>query len=66
MIATSDVENSISNIAMFPSLVSYILENGSVAYMRKPFEVPNESESRYKLGQTEENTYRQPGGYNPD
>lgn len=38
--ATSDVEKSISNIAMLPSLVSKHFVKGSVVKIRKPFEVP--------------------------
>ena len=40
MRATRDVENSISNIAIFPSFVSKHFENGSVVYIRNPREVP--------------------------
>lgn len=38
--ATRDVEKSISTMAMFPSSLLNILENGSVWKIRKPFEVP--------------------------
>jgi hypothetical protein len=40
MIATSDVENNISMMPMFPSSLLKILEKGSVWNMRNPFEVP--------------------------
>ena len=40
MRATREVEKSISMMAMFPSSLLKILENGSVWYMRKPLEVP--------------------------
>lgn len=40
MRATSEVENSISIIATFPSSLEKILEKGSVWYMRKPLDVP--------------------------
>ena len=38
--ATSEVENSISNMAISPSLVSKHFAKGSVVYMRKPRDVP--------------------------
>jgi hypothetical protein len=38
--ATKDVENSISIMAMFPSSLLKILENGSVWNIRKPLDVP--------------------------
>lgn len=38
--ATSEVENSISIIATFPSSLLNIFENGSVWYIRNPLEVP--------------------------
>lgn len=47
--ATSEVEKSISIIAMFPSSLLKILEKGSVWYMRKPREVP-ETVSYWLLG----------------
>jgi hypothetical protein len=37
---TKEVENSISSIAMLPSLVSKHFEKGSVVKMRKPRDVP--------------------------
>ena len=40
MRATKEVENSISRIAISPSLFSKHFEKGSVVYIRKPLEVP--------------------------
>jgi hypothetical protein len=40
MRATSDVEKSISMMAMLPSSLLKMREKGSVWYMRKPLEVP--------------------------
>lgn len=43
--ATSEVEYSISMMATSPSLFSASFANGSVVYWRKPFEVPEQSQS---------------------
>lgn len=40
MSATSEVENSISIMAIFPSSLLNIRENGSVWYIRNPLDVP--------------------------
>ena len=42
--ATSDVEKSISRSAISPDFVSKHFENGSVVYIRNPFEVPEENQ----------------------
>ena len=49
MRATNDVEKSISSNAMSPSFVSKHFSNGSVVYIRKPLEVPEDSMSAWGI-----------------